>query len=72
MSLTINDLTVLIATKPVVKDVSLSVAPGKVTAIIGANGAGKSELVLAAAGMLHVSKGHRLSAHLEWQHSLPT
>jgi branched-chain amino acid transport system ATP-binding protein len=57
MSLTINNLTVLIANKPVVKDVSLSVAPGKVTAILGANGAGKSELVLAAAGMLDVSKG---------------
>jgi len=57
MSLSINSLTVLIADKPVVKDVSLSVAAGKITAILGANGAGKSELVLAVAGMLDVSEG---------------
>jgi branched-chain amino acid transport system ATP-binding protein len=38
-------------------DVSLTVEPGKVTAVIGANGAGKSELVLAMAGVLPINAG---------------
>ncbi|SFJ79636.1 ABC transporter ATP-binding protein [Celeribacter neptunius] len=41
----------------VLKDVSLSVEPGKVTALLGANGAGKSELVLGIAGLLPVTGG---------------
>lgn len=41
----------------VLKDVSLNVAPGKVTALLGANGAGKSELVLGIAGLLPVTAG---------------
>jgi branched-chain amino acid transport system ATP-binding protein len=38
-------------------DVSLTVEPGQVTAVIGANGAGKSELVLAMAGVLPIGDG---------------
>lgn len=57
MSLSVDRLTVLKAGKPVVEDVSLSVAPGRVTAVLGANGAGKSELVLAIAGMLKAVAG---------------
>ena len=41
----------------VLKDVSLTVEPGKVTALLGANGAGKSELVLGIAGLLPVTGG---------------
>ncbi|MBW6417554.1 ABC transporter ATP-binding protein [Celeribacter sp. PS-C1] len=41
----------------VLKDVSLTVEPGKVTALLGANGAGKSELVLGIAGLLPVTDG---------------
>lgn len=57
MSLVINDLSVMDGDRPVVKGVGLSVAPGKVTAILGANGAGKSELVFAVAGVLPVVQG---------------
>jgi branched-chain amino acid transport system ATP-binding protein len=40
-----------------VDNVSLTVRPGQVTALLGANGAGKSELVLALAGLLPVARG---------------
>lgn len=43
--------------KLAVDRVSLSVPPGKVVALLGANGAGKSELVLGAAGLLPVTAG---------------
>lgn len=55
--LEIRDVTVHADGKPVVQGVSLSVKPGQVTALLGANGAGKSELVLAIAGVLPVSAG---------------
>jgi len=57
MSLTVTDLTVGTQGKALVRDVSLSVAPGEILAILGANGAGKSELVLAIAGMFPVVSG---------------
>jgi branched-chain amino acid transport system ATP-binding protein len=40
-----------------VRDVSLEIPPGEVTALLGPNGAGKSSLVLAVAGVLPVEKG---------------
>jgi branched-chain amino acid transport system ATP-binding protein len=43
--------------KTLVDRVSLSVSPGQVTALLGANGAGKSELVLGVAGLLPVTGG---------------
>lgn len=61
MALRIENLTVLQVGRAVVCDASLSVEPGKVTAVLGANGAGKSELALAVGGMLAVSQG-RVSA----------
>ncbi|MCC2109455.1 MAG: ABC transporter ATP-binding protein [Hyphomicrobiales bacterium] len=57
MTLSIENLTVLERGRAVVSDATLSVAPGKVTAVLGANGAGKSELVLAVAGMKPVTSG---------------
>lgn len=57
MSLTVTDLKVAPRGKVLVKDVSLNVAPGEILAILGANGAGKSELVSAIAGMLPVAGG---------------
>lgn len=57
MALVLNNITVKTNEQTVVKNVSISVAQGKITAILGANGAGKSELVLAVAGMLPVIDG---------------
>jgi branched-chain amino acid transport system ATP-binding protein len=51
-SLSISGLTVNRGTKTVVRNVDLEVVPGQVTALLGANGAGKSSLVLAVAGVL--------------------
>ena len=42
---------------PILKDVSVSVAPQSVTVIIGPNGAGKSTLIKAIAGLVPVSGG---------------
>ncbi|CUH82273.1 ABC transporter ATP-binding protein [Tropicibacter naphthalenivorans] len=57
MTLTIENLTVQQGGRAVVSEASLAVAPGKVTAVLGANGAGKSELALAIGGMLPVASG---------------
>jgi branched-chain amino acid transport system ATP-binding protein len=58
--LELRDLTVVRQGRVVVGGVSLTVEPGKVTALLGANGAGKSELVLGVAGLLPVTGGHVL------------
>lgn len=55
--LELSDLTVTARGRTMVSGVSLTVAPGRVTALLGANGAGKSELVLAVAGLLPVTGG---------------
>lgn len=57
MTLSVRGLTVTDGTRTLVSDVDLDVVPGQVTAVIGANGAGKSELVLALAGVLTVTTG---------------
>lgn len=57
MSLDIQNISVMQNGRQVVSGASLSVEPGQVTAILGANGAGKSELVLAIAGVLPVTHG---------------
>jgi branched-chain amino acid transport system ATP-binding protein len=57
MALEIENLSVVKQGREVVRQVSMSVAPGQVTAVLGANGAGKSEIVLAVAGMLPISQG---------------
>jgi branched-chain amino acid transport system ATP-binding protein len=41
----------------VVKDVSVEIAAGQVTALLGPNGAGKSTLVLAVGGVLRPRSG---------------
>jgi branched-chain amino acid transport system ATP-binding protein len=55
--LEIKGLTVAALGKTVVDNVSLTVRSGQVTALLGANGAGKSELVLAIAGLMPVTGG---------------
>jgi ABC-type branched-subunit amino acid transport system ATPase component len=42
---------------PVIEDVSLSVYPGKIAAVVGPNGAGKSTLLKALSGVLRTSRG---------------
>jgi branched-chain amino acid transport system ATP-binding protein len=57
MALCVENIKVSMDGKVVVDGVSIEVHPGKVTAVLGANGAGKSELVLAVAGMAKVETG---------------
>jgi branched-chain amino acid transport system ATP-binding protein len=57
MTLAVTNLSVTDGNRTLVAGVSLTIQPGQVTAVIGANGAGKSELVLALAGMLPISAG---------------
>jgi len=46
--------------RPVVHEVTMEIPPGQVTTLLGANGAGKSSLVLAVAGVLRTSGGRVL------------
>ncbi len=55
--LSISRLHVLRGGRQVIHGVDLDVAPGRITALLGANGAGKSSLVLAAAGALPAHSG---------------
>ena len=50
--LVVRDLAVVRGGRPVLRGVSLDVSPGEITALLGANGAGKSTTVLAMAGIL--------------------
>lgn len=60
MALELENICVEQDGRIMVKEVSLHLAPATVTAVIGANGAGKSELVLGMAGMLPVRSGRML------------
>ncbi len=55
--LTISRLCVVRGGREVIHGVDLEIAPGRITALLGANGAGKSSLVLAAAGALPTQSG---------------
>jgi branched-chain amino acid transport system ATP-binding protein len=55
--LTLEGLTVARGGRPVVRDVSLHIDAGEVTALLGPNGAGKSSLVLAVGGVLRPEAG---------------
>ncbi len=55
--LELRDLTVERGGRPVVKDVTITVPSGQVTALLGPNGAGKSSLVLAVGGVLRPRPG---------------
>jgi branched-chain amino acid transport system ATP-binding protein len=56
-ALRLEGVTVARGGREVVRDVSLEIPPGEVTALLGPNGAGKSSLVLAVAGVLPVESG---------------
>jgi branched-chain amino acid transport system ATP-binding protein len=55
--LRVKNLVVARAGKEVIRDVTIDVSPGQITSLLGANGAGKSSIVLAIAGALQVSSG---------------
>jgi branched-chain amino acid transport system ATP-binding protein len=57
MTIEVKGLVVTDGGRVLVSGVDLVIAPGKVTAVIGANGAGKSELVLALAGVMAITSG---------------
>ncbi len=55
--LTLDGIDAGYGTSTVLRNVSLSVAPGRVTALLGANGAGKTTLLRVASGLLAPSAG---------------
>jgi branched-chain amino acid transport system ATP-binding protein len=56
-ALTLDGLVVSRGNRDVVRDVSIEVPPGEVTALLGPNGAGKSSMVLAIGGVLALKAG---------------
>jgi branched-chain amino acid transport system ATP-binding protein len=56
-ALTLSGLVVARGGRDVVRDVSIDVPPGEVTALLGPNGAGKSSMVLAVGGVLPLKAG---------------
>jgi branched-chain amino acid transport system ATP-binding protein len=56
-TLRLSGLTVSRGTRHVVRDVTLEIPAGQVTALLGPNGAGKSTLVLAVGGVLKPAAG---------------
>jgi branched-chain amino acid transport system ATP-binding protein len=59
-ALELRDITIERGGRPVVKDVTIVVPAGEVTALLGPNGAGKSSLVLAVGGVLKPKPGQVL------------
>jgi branched-chain amino acid transport system ATP-binding protein len=57
LTLHLDELCVHRGGRPVVIDVTLEIPPAQVTTLLGANGAGKSTMVLAVAGLLRSSSG---------------
>jgi branched-chain amino acid transport system ATP-binding protein len=56
-SLRLENLTVTRGGRDVVRDVTIEITPGEVTALLGPNGAGKSSMVLAVGGVLPLKHG---------------
>src|SRR3984885_15735051 len=56
-ALILDGLVVARGNRDVVRDVTIEVPPGEVTALLGPNGAGKSSMVLAIGGVLALKAG---------------
>jgi branched-chain amino acid transport system ATP-binding protein len=56
-TLALDQFTVARSGRPVVREVSIAIPMGEVTALLGPNGAGKSSLVLGVAGVLRPESG---------------
>ena len=56
----INDLTVAYREKPVLRDIDLTIPPGKLAVIMGPNGAGKSTLIKAVLDLVPAAAGQAL------------
>src|SRR6202789_4182586 len=56
-TLTLQNLVVPRGGRDVVRDITIEVTPGEVTALLGPNGAGKSSMVLAVGGVLPLKAG---------------
>ena len=70
-TLHVRELSVERAGRTVVDKVSLEIPAGEVTALLGANGAGKSSLVLAIAGVLRASGGRVLLGDVDLTRGRP-
>lgn len=57
MSLEIDNISVQSEGRLLLKEISFSLKAGEITAVLGSNGAGKSELVQALAGILPIPSG---------------
>lgn len=53
----VDHLTLELGGTTVLEDLSMAIVPGRVTAVIGANGAGKTSLVRALAGLISPASG---------------
>jgi len=69
--LSLRELTVNRGGRAVVREVSIEIAAGEVTALLGPNGAGKSSLVLAVGGVLRPPSGSVLLDGQELARSRP-
>jgi branched-chain amino acid transport system ATP-binding protein len=70
-ALGLRGLTVERGRRAVVRDVSIEIPAGEVTALLGPNGAGKSSLVLAVGGVLRLQAGSVLLDGREWANRRP-
>jgi branched-chain amino acid transport system ATP-binding protein len=57
MLLSVKGINVSYGKADIIKDVSLDVGQGSITGLIGANGAGKSTILRAISGLIHIGAG---------------